>query len=253
MGAITRERMEQAELAAVVAGEHRQSADAGLASARAALEGARARMLGAESADDDVRPVDVTAPVHGRVLHVPDPSARVVLAGSPLVVLADIGGLEMVMDILSEDAVRVQSGNEVVITGWGGDDALRGRVRSVTLVGYTKVSALGVEEQRVDVIADLQDVPPSLGTGYRVSGQIVVWRGRDVLSIPTSALFRSGASWQVFVVDGGEARRRDVVVGHRNEQAVEILEGLTEGESVILFPPETVDDGTAVREASAGA
>lgn len=247
MGAITRERMEQSELAAVVAIERRESAQAGLASAQAGLNGARARLLGAESADDDVQPVLVTAPVSGRVLSVPDESERVVLAGSPIVVVADAGGLEMVLDVLSEDAVRVHPGNEVVITGWGGEGALHGVVRMITLVGYTKVSALGVEEQRVDVVADLHEIPATLGTGYRVSGEVVVWRGSDVLSVPTSALFRLGNSWQLFVVEEGRARRREVVVGHRNEGSAEIIEGLIEGDRVILFPPEGVDDGTSVR------
>ncbi len=252
MGAIPRERMEQAELAAVVADERRESAQAALASARAALEGARARLMGAETADEDVRPVNVSAPVAGRVVRVPDESERVVLAGSPLVELAGADGLEIVLDILSEDAVRVQEGNEVVITGWGGEGMLHGSVRTVTLVGYTKISALGVEEQRVDVLADLQRVPPTLGTGYRVSGEIVVWRGRSVLSVPTNALFRSGEAWQVFVAAGGRAERRDVAIGRRNESAAEVVEGLSEGERVVLFPPETVEDGASVRVSGDG-
>ncbi|HSH75755.1 MAG TPA: HlyD family efflux transporter periplasmic adaptor subunit, partial [Longimicrobiales bacterium] len=177
LGAITRESLEQVELAATVAEERRESAGAGVAAAEAALEAARARLLGAESADVNVRPVDVTAPVAGRVELVPDESERVVLAGSPIVVLAGVGGLEVVLDILSEDAVRVEPGDDVVLTGWGGEGGLQAVVRTVTLVGYTKVSALGVEEQRVDVIADLPAPPPTLGTGYRVSGEIVVWRG----------------------------------------------------------------------------
>jgi len=246
LGAITRESLEQAELSARVAGERRESAVATVQAAEAALAAARARLLGSEPSDDEVRPVDVRAPVAGRVERVPDESERVVPAGEPIVVLAGVGGLEVVMDVLSEDAVRVHQGDRVVLTGWGGEGRLHASVRTVTLVGYTKVSALGVEEQRVDVIADLADPPPSLGTGYRVSGEIVVWRGEDVLSIPTSALFRVGEEWQVFVVEGGRALRRGVVVGQRNEGAAQIVEGLTEGERVILFPPEEIDDGVDV-------
>lgn len=252
MGAITRERMEQAELTAVVAEQRREAAEAARASARAALEASRARLLGTGSSGEDVRPLDVIAPVAGRVLSVPEESERVVLAGAPLVVLAETGGLEMVLDVLSEDAVRVRPGNEIVITGWGGDGVLGGVVRSVTLVGYTKISALGVEEQRVDVLGDLHHVPPNLGTGYRVSGEIVVWRGADVLSVPTSALFRVGDSWQLFVDEAGRAERRAVVIGHRNESAAEVVDGLAEGERVILFPPETVDDGAFVRGTEGG-
>ena len=169
------------------------------------------------------------------------------LAGSPIVVLADVGGLEIVLDVLSEDAVRIRSGNEVVLTGWGGEGALVAVVRTVTLVGYTKVSALGVEEQRVDVIADLDDPPPFLGTGYRVSGDIVTSRAEDVVAIPTSALFRVGEAWRVFVVRDGRAESRAAVIGQRNEDSAEILEGVDEGEQVILFPSEAVEDGVAVR------
>jgi HlyD family secretion protein len=249
LGAITRESLEQAELAARVADERRASALAAVRAAEAARSAARARLLGAETSDVDVRAVDVSAPAAGRVAEVPDQSERVVLAGSPIVVLAGVGGLEVVMDILSEDAVDVRPGNDVVLTGWGGEGHLRAVVRTVTLVGYTKVSALGVEEQRVDVIADLHDPPPTLGTGYRVSGEIVVWRGHDVLSVPAAALFRVGEAWQVFVVEEGRARRRDVAIGQRNESAVEILDGVGEGARVILFPPETVEDGVAVEVA----
>ncbi len=246
VGAITEENLEQAELQATIAHQRLQSAEAGVAAARASLEAARARVLGAESADEDVRPVDVTAPVAGRVESVPDESERVLAAGSPIVVLADIGALEVVLDILSEDAVRVQRGDDVVLSGWGGEGNLHASVRTVTLVGYTKVSALGVEEQRVDVLADLPDPPATLGTGYRVSGDIVVWRGEDVLSVPTSAVFRVGDSWQLFVVERGRARRLDVDVGQRNENAVQILDGVDEGDQVILFPPESIDDGASV-------
>lgn len=247
IGAITREQMEQVELAAAVANERRDSAAAGVAAAAAALEAARARLVGTGVASGDGRPVDIVAPVSGRVEQVPDRSERVVLAGSPVVTLADVGGLEIVLDILSEDAVSVLSGNEVRLTGWGGEGTLVAVVRTVTLVGYTKVSALGVEEQRVDVIADLSDPPAVLGTGYRVSGEIVTSRADDVVTIPTSALFRLGDAWQAFVVVNGRAERRSVTLGRRNEDRAEIVEGIAEGEPVILFPPETVEDGVAVR------
>ena len=250
LGAITREQLEQAELAAVVASERHDSAEAGVAAASAALEAARARLMGSGTADTDGRPIDIVAPVAGRVERVPDESERVVLAGSPIVVLAEVRGLEIVLDILSEDAVRVRSGNEVRLTGWGGEGTLVAVVRTVTLVGYTKISALGVEEQRVDVIADLQDPPAVLGTGYRVSGEIVTARAEDVVTIPTSALFRSGEAWQVFAVAGGRAEVRAVEIGRRNEDRAEILAGVEPGDAVILFPPETVEDGVAVQVAA---
>ena len=247
MGAITREQMEQAELTARIAEERRQSAEASLVSARAALEGARARLLGAEATDGDAAPLRIESPVTGRVLAVPEESERVVVAGSPIVSLADTEGLEVVLDVLSEDAIRIAPGNSVILGAWGGEESLRGEVRLVTLVGYTKISALGVEEQRVDVIADLVNPPPTLGTGYRVSGEIVVWSGPDVISVPTSALFRNAESWDVFVADGGQVVQRSVSVGRRNEFRAEITAGLDTGELVVLFPPEELEDGSRIR------
>lgn len=247
MGAITRESMEQTELAAVVANERLDSARAAREAARAALGGAQARLLGAEGSDEGVSSMEITAPASGRVVSIPDRSERVIAAGTPVVELAETAGMEVVLDILSEDAVAVAPGNEVVITGWGGATPLRGEVRTVTLVGYTKVSALGVEEQRVDVLVDLHAPPEALGIGYRVSGDIVVWRGEHILTIPTSASFRGDDSWHVFVVADGVARERPVVLGQRNESAAEVLGGLSEGEQVIVFPPEDLEDGTRVR------
>lgn len=247
MGAITREHMEQAELAAVVARERREAAEAALTSARAAVTATRARLLGAETSDNEVRSMDIVAPVAGRVVSVPDESERVVPAGATLAVLAGIGGLEIVLDVLSEDAVRVKVGDEIVLTEWGGDEPLHGTVRTVTRVGYTEISALGVEEQRVDVVGDLHWIPESLGAGYRVSGEIVIWRGADVLTVPTSAIFRVGEHWRLFVEADGRVEGRDVVIGRRNEDAAVVVEGVSEGERVILFPPEAVGDGTAVR------
>jgi len=246
IGALTREGLEQAELAARVAEERTRSAEAGVTAAQAALDAARARLLGTESAGTDVRPVDVVAPASGRVERVPDESERVVVAGSPLVVLGGIGGLEVVMDVLSEDAVQVEVGSHVVLDAWGGEGSLHAKVRTVTRVGYTEVSALGVEEQRVDIVADLRDPPSSLGTGYRVSGEIVIWQGEGVLQVPTSALFRMGDAWQLFVVEQRRARRRDVVLGRANERVAEVRDGLAEGETVIVFPPEGIDDGVRV-------
>ena len=247
MGAIAPERLEQAELTATVAEQRRAAAEADVESARANLESARARLLGATSVGDSSDPFQVRAPVAGRVLQIPDESERIVSAGAPLLTLADIGGLEVVMDVLSEDAVEIDVGDAIVLTDWGGPHALYGQVRRVTLVGYTKVSTLGVEEQRVDVIADLHEPPTSLGSGYRVSGEIVVSRGSDVLTVPTSALFRQQDAWHAFVVTDGRAHVREVTLGRRNDVAGEVLTGLEAGDVVILFPPEAVGDDVRVR------
>ena len=246
MGALSAEALEQAVLGAQVAHQRLESATAASEAAEAAREGARARLMGLGAGDANTQGVAIIAPVAGRVLRITDESERVLAAGSPILELANTGGLEVVLDVLSEDAVRVEAGHELRITGWGGDGTLIGTVRSVTLAGYTKISALGVEEQRVDVIADLAGFPETLGTGYRVQGEIVVWQG-SALSVPTSALFRAGNDWQLFRIEDGQAARQMVRIGHRNEASVEILEGLSEGDEVVLFPSEEVDDGVAVR------
>lgn len=247
MGAIAPERLEQAELASTVAEQRRSAAAAEVESAQANLESARARLLGETSAADSSDPFQIRAPVAGRLLQIPEESERIVSAGTPLLTLADIGGLEVVMDVLSEDAVEIDVGDEIVLTAWGGTHPLYGRVRQVTLVGYTKISTLGVEEQRVDVIGDLQEPPSSLGSGYRVSGEIVVSRGSDILTVPTSALFRQRDAWHAFVVNDGRASLRELTLGRRNDAAAEVLAGLETGDVVILFPPEEVEENVRVR------
>ena len=248
IGAMTREAIEQAELAAVVAEQRRDGARATATSADAALAGAAARLLGAEAGESNgTLEILVRAPVSGRVLAVPDESERVVGAGATLMVMAGTGALEVVLDVLSEDAVRIVSGQRLLVTRWGGDRILTGTVSNVTMAGYTKVSTLGVEEQRVDVIADIHHPPPTLGTGYRVSGEVVVWEGNDVLVVPTSAVFRVAEQWRVFVIEGDLARTRGVVIGQRNPRFAEIIDGLEEGDLVILFPSELISDGVRVR------
>jgi HlyD family secretion protein len=247
MGALTRERMEQAELSARVAAARVGSAEAGVATAASQLDAARARLSGVESGDGTAIPIDVTAPAAGRVMTVADPSSRVVPAGTPLLSIAQSEGIEIVMDVLSEDAVRIGDGDPVLITRWGGDGTLPAQVRTVTRIGHTKVSTLGIEEQRVNVVVDLAHPPAALGTGYRVSGEIVVWEGSEVLTVPTSAAFRTDEGWQLFVVEAGRAQLRSVTLGHRNERFAEVLSGLDEGDRVVVFPPEALEDGSPVR------
>ena len=203
--------------------------------------------MGASGEGSGAPAVVVTAPVAGRLLRIPDRSARVVPAGTPLMEMADVGSLEVVFDVLSEDAVRIEPEQEIRITEWGGDGVLEGTVRTVTQAGYTRVSALGVEEQRVDVVGDLGHIPPSLGTGYRVAGEIVTARASDILTVPTSGVFRSEGAWAVFVVENGRAMRRTVTLGMRNSERAQVVDGLVEGDRVVLFPPASLDDGVEVR------
>jgi HlyD family secretion protein len=187
--------------------------------------------------------------VTGRVLRVIEESERVVPVGAPLLEIGDPRALEVVVDVLSADAVKVRPGADVVFEDWGGERTLEGRVRLVEPSGFTKVSALGVEEQRVNVIADFVEPPAMLADGYRLEARIVVWEGADVLTIPASALFRRGGTWEVFAVVDGRARRRGVTLGHRTPARVEVIGGLDAGDVVVLHPSDLVGDGTRVAPA----
>jgi len=249
---------EQAELAAMAAASTEGSvaaAEAAVERARRELESAQASLLepwsGGHRGDGaDGRALQLTSPVDGVVLRRLHESESVVPAGEPLMEVADRRDLEAVADFLSSDATVIRPGMAVRLTQWGGDAPLEGRVRRVEPSAFTKVSALGVEEQRVWVVIGLDapaDARPSLGDRYRVEAQVVVWHGDDVLRVPTAAMFRSGDSWAVFVVQGGRARLRTVTLDHRNELHAEVVDGLAEGDVVIAHPPDSVADGTRVR------
>lgn len=238
---IAPEERERAELQETTRARELESADFRAQAAAHGVEEARAALVAGQSA------VPLHAPVRGRVLRVPERSERVVPAGTPLVELGDPSKLEVVADLLSADAVNVKPGAVVLIEGWGGGAALRGRLRVVEPSGFTKVSALGVEEQRVNVIVDFVDPPGALGDRYRVEVKIIVWEGANVLRLPASALFRRGEGWSVFVVERGLARQRDVAVGHRNPFEAEIVQGLAEGDPVIRHPSDRVADGARVK------
>jgi HlyD family secretion protein len=193
--------------------------------------------------------VSVRAPVDGRVLRLVQESEAVIAAGAPLVEIGDPRDLEIVVDLLSRDAVRIREGAEVAIDEWGGERVVGGRVRRIEPTGFTKVSALGIEEQRVNVIIDFTDPPErwkSLGHGYRVEARIVVWQDENVLKVPVSALFRNGEDWAVFVVSETRAHLRKVTVGQRNSFVAQVVEGLEAGERVVLYPSDRIFDGVAV-------
>lgn len=191
--------------------------------------------------------VEVRSPMAGRLLRIPDASERVVAAGTPLMTLGDLGALEVVVELLSSEAVKVAPGMPVHIEGWGGDRALRGKVRRVEPFAVTKVSALGIEEKRVNVVVDFVDPPGPIGDGYRVTARIVTWQGERVLKVPASALFRCAHAWCVFIVDGGRARRSTIEIGQRNLLEAEVTSGLGEGQIVIRYPSNDLADGARVR------
>jgi HlyD family secretion protein len=191
--------------------------------------------------------LELRAPVAGRVLRVLHESEGVVVAGAPLVEIADPAALEVVVHVPTADAVGIVTGAAVRLERWGGPP-LAARVRLVEPAAFTKVSALGIEEQRVNVIIDLDAPPAALGDGYRVEARIAVWSGRDVAQIPSSALFRDGAAWAVFVLDGDRARLRVVEAGRRSGLTTQITAGLEAGETIILHPGDAVADGVTVAQ-----
>ncbi len=227
-------------------------------SARFAVEVARHELEAAQTALQysaaqqsvvETERVAILSPIAGQVLKVHRESEGVVAAGQPLLELGDPGPLEVAVDVLSIDAVRIQPGTPVVFERWGGAP-LQGAVRLVEPVGFTKVSALGVEEQRVLVIIDITsptELWQRLGDGYRVEARFILWQQDDVLQIPVSALFHYNDAWAVFVMQGGKAQRRLIKTGQRNGLVAQVLESLTEGEPVITHPDDEIEDGVRVR------
>jgi HlyD family secretion protein len=218
----------------------RRIALAELTQAQAALAAA----TGGEGATTLVR-----APAAGRVLGMPERSARVVSPGTPLLTLGDPRTLEVAADVLSSDAASVRRGQPVNLRGWGGAP-LRGVVKSIEPSARTRVSALGVEEQRLTVVIDVPDAPSMLEDGYRLDASIVVWEAPDVLTVPAGALLRSDDGWQLFVARDGRAARVPVRIGHVGSGAAEVLGGVRRGERVIVFPPDALRDGARVRSAN---
>ena len=204
----------------------------------------------AKNTGDVSEHVDITAPINGSILKVYRKSEGVVEAGAPLIEVGNPKALEVEVDVLSADAVRIKPGMLVLFERWGGVDPLKGRVRKVEPVGFTKISALGVEEQRVLVIVDITSDPKeweSLGDKYRVEARFVLWEQDNVLQIPTSALFRFQNDWAVFVLDSDRAYRRTINIGRQNGLMAQILDGLAENEKIIVYPDDTLSDGTKVK------
>jgi HlyD family secretion protein len=229
--------------------------------ARFELEQARAALIRSRPPSENPPPEEallgngwnfpIRSPIDGRVLRVFQESSAVVAPGASLLELGDLTDLEVEIDVLSRDAVKIQPGALVYLEHWGGDRTLEGRVRLIEPSAFTKISTLGVEEQRVNIIVDLVDPPQDrteLADGFRVEARIVIAKVDDVLKIPTSALFRIGERWAVFRAENGHAREREVEVGLQNGLEAEIREGLVPGDRVIMHPGDDVVDGTAIRE-----
>jgi HlyD family secretion protein len=246
-GAVAQQELDIRESDADAANEQVRAARFATAAAEAELAQARARLRPATSSPPGI--VTVQAPIDGVILKRLRESESVVPGGEGLVEIGDFANLEIVSDLLSTDAVRVSNNARVLIVEWGGEHELEARVRRVEPSGFTKISALGVEEQRVNVLMEFQnpvDVLAELGDAYRVEVRIVTWESDRVLKVPTSAMFREGEAWAVYVIENGRVRRTPIEVGHRSGQEAEVTSGLSEGSIVVVHPPDTLQEGARV-------
>ena len=247
--AISRRQLDSVILEQKTAFAALDSARANLAVRERELESARA-MLSSDETDSVERCcVELVAPVSGKVLRVLTEDEQVVLPGTPIIEIGDPGNMEVVVDILSRDAVRVHEGSDAAITGWGGPP-ITAKVQRIEPSAVTRISALGIDEQRVEVILALTGDEKDrrlLGHGFRVIARMVTWRGEDVLSIPVGALFREGSDWATFVLRDGRARLQILQIGERNDAFAQVLSGLESGDKVILHPSDRIADGVSVR------
>lgn len=248
---VSQSELERAELDLERARLSASAAEAAVDAARHELDNARAVLEVADGArsEDAERTVKVVAPVGGVVVRRQRCCEGVVQAGEDIIEIGDLDELEIRVDLLSMDAVRVRPGMRVVIERWGGNEPLEGRVRRVEPAGFMRISALGVEEQRVPVLVEItsdRELWEALGTDYRIEARIILWEGDAVLSIPTSALFRIDDRWHVYVVEDGRARLRAVERGRRSGLVTQINDGLAAGEDVVTHPGDRISDGARV-------
>jgi HlyD family secretion protein len=252
-GHIAADRLDQATTLARSTAAAKRSTDFAVDVARHELNAAKTALkyTGIRGELSPSTTVQVYAPVSGRVLKIQQQCEGVVAAGQPLLEIGDTQSLEIVTDVLSSDAIKVKPGMQVVFNRWGGEEPLQGQVRTVEPVGFTKVSALGVEEQRVLVVSDITSSAEkwqNLGDGYRVEARFVLWEEKNIMQIPASALFRIKDGWAVFVMENETARKRNIEVGKRNGLSAQIIKGLSEGEKVITHPDDTIEEGVTVKQ-----
>ena len=247
-GLAAQQALDQAATLQSVAEQETGAAGHRVASATADVEAIRAELISTRSGASQSAPIlKIRAPVGGRVLRLPEKSDRVVSSGASLAVIGDVSHLEVLIEMLSTDAVKVRVGMPVLLDGWGGDRVLQARVAVVEPYAFTKVSALGVEEKRTNVIADFIESPAPLGDGYRLQAHVVTYSADGAVKAPAGALFACGEGWCVFGVEGGRARIRRVMVGHRTPEFFEVQDGLAVGTQVICYPPNDLADGSRVR------
>ncbi|NND49815.1 MAG: HlyD family efflux transporter periplasmic adaptor subunit [Rhizobiales bacterium] len=252
-GTISERALDEARLQVDVGAAAHAKALADLAVRRQELTSAKAHLIepraeggGGSGADCCV---NIRAPTDGEVLKIMHESEQIITAGTPLVEIGDPASLEVTVDLLSADAVQIRPGAIAYIDRWGGAERLQAKVRKIDPAGFTKVSALGIEEQRVTVTLDPvgdEDAWEKLGHDFRIYAHIVVWQSDDVLRIPLSALFRHGQNWAAFQVVDGRARRVGVEIGQRSDRFAELTSGLEAGDRVVIHPGDLIDDGVPV-------
>jgi HlyD family secretion protein len=256
---VSAESLEVAELEVRRREEALEAAESSAQTAGHQLEVARAGLLEGSSSKGNPHggglhtPISLRSPVNGVVLRRLRESEAVVPAGEPLLEVGEPDDLEIVADYLSSDAVKIQSGDRVLIEEWGGEKALEGRVRRVEPSGFMRVSALGVEEQRVNVVVEFTDSPEArrgLADGFRVELRVLLWEGEDVLQVPVGSLFRDRDGWAVFAVEDGKARLRQVEIGRQGGLVAEVVRGLEAGDQVVLHPGDSIVDGLRVEARS---
>ena len=258
-GALAAQKLEEAELESKSRAKEAESANFAIRVARYELENARAAISRTDEDSGDKKPGDknpknekrfvIRSPVKGKILHIMQENEGVVAAGTPLFEIGDPSAIEVIVDVLTTDAVQIKPGARVLVTRWGGTDDLEAKVKRVEPSAFTKISALGVEEQRVNIILGLEGPTTAyspLGDGFRVESKIVVFETKEALKVPSAALFRVDGGWAVFVVEGGKAKTKKITLGRRTGTEAMVEEGLSEGETVILHPSDTIKDGVMV-------
>jgi HlyD family secretion protein len=250
-GSVAKDQFDQTESEAKKARAVQLSAGAAADVARSELERAKTTLRNFSTVKRGGENVEVVSPGGGAVFKIHRESEGAVHAGESLLEIGNARDLEVRVEVLSSDAVRIRPGMAVLFKRWGRDEPLAGRVQRVEPAGFTKLSSLGVEEQRVLVIVDITSPAETwrvLGDGFRLEAHFVVWEGGDILQVPTSALFRSGKEWSVFVEENGKARRRAVDVGQRTGLTAQVLSGLKENEIVVAYPDDTISNGAKIRQ-----
>ena len=244
-GLISTEERENYRQLSIAAETRVMSLSASRQAVAAEVESARSRMLGLGEGNQEYVQ-NILSPSDGTIYRLYEENERVLAAGTPLLAISNQDALEIVVDLLTQDAVKVSAGERMLISGWGGDSLLEARIVYKEPEAFTKFSALGVEEQRVNIIADFIEKPDMLGAGYRIEASIIIQEAEDVLLIPASAIFQRNNAWHTFVVEADLAVLKQINIGLRNQEFAQVTGLLDEGEMVILFPSDAIEQGIRV-------